>query len=140
MATYSEIKEKLKIEVNNKTEDDLAHLTHFFQNHTNGVSDYFRPKAKEYLIERQEKLSILEEPDLQYYIPLKWDVPFPPPLNGKFRFIDLFAGIGGIRLAFQNLGGKCVFTSEYNNYAKLTYATYSSAYTFPSFPNSCFFL
>lgn len=121
MATYSEIKEKLKIEVNNKTEDDLAHLTHFFQNHSNGVSDYFRPKAKEYLIELQEKLSILEEPDLQYYIPLKWDVPFPPPSNGKFRFIDLFAGIGGIRLAFQNLGGKCVFTSEYNNYAKLTY-------------------
>ena len=36
----------------------------------------------------------------------------------KFKFIDLFAGIGGIRLAYQNLGGKCVFSSEWNNFAK----------------------
>ena len=42
-------------------------------------------------------------------------------MNPKFKFIDLFAGIGGIRLAYQNLGGKCVFTSEWNNFAKKTY-------------------
>ncbi len=41
----------------------------------------------------------------------------------KFSFIDLFAGIGGFRLAFQNLGGKCVFSSEWNNYAKKTYSS-----------------
>ena len=35
--------------------------------------------------------------------------------------MDLFAGIGGIRLAYQNLGGKCVFTSEWDNFAKKTY-------------------
>lgn len=46
---------------------------------------------------------------------------FPPPANAKFKFIDLFAGIGGIRLAYQNLGGKCVFTSEWNDHAKRTY-------------------
>ena len=36
-------------------------------------------------------------------------------------FIDLFAGIGGIRLAYQRNGGKCVFTSEWDKYAKITY-------------------
>lgn len=39
----------------------------------------------------------------------------------KFRFIDLFAGIGGLRLAFERAGGECIFTSEWNDYAKKTY-------------------
>lgn len=38
-----------------------------------------------------------------------------------FRFIDLFAGIGGLRRGFEPLGGKCVFTSEWNRFAQLTY-------------------
>jgi DNA (cytosine-5)-methyltransferase 1 len=52
---------------------------------------------------------------------VRLDVPFPPPRNPKFTFIDLFAGIGGMRLAFQGLGGKCVFSSEIDPYAKHTY-------------------
>ena len=40
----------------------------------------------------------------------------------SFRFIDLFAGIGGLRKGFHGLGGKCVFTCEWNRYAQLTYA------------------
>lgn len=48
-------------------------------------------------------------------------VPFPPPLSPKFKFIDLFAGIGGIRLAFQNIGGECVFSSEWDRFSQLTY-------------------
>jgi len=50
------------------------------------------------------------------------------PLSGlaasgeyDFRFIDLFAGIGGIRMAFEAQGGRCVFTSEWNPYAQKTY-------------------
>ncbi len=39
----------------------------------------------------------------------------------KFTFIDLFAGIGGIRIPFQELGGKCVFTSEIDRFARETY-------------------
>lgn len=39
----------------------------------------------------------------------------------KFKFIDLFAGIGGIRIPFQELGGKCVFTSEWDKFAQKTY-------------------
>ncbi len=39
----------------------------------------------------------------------------------KFRFIDLFAGIGGIRLGFESVGGECVFSSEWDKYAQDTY-------------------
>jgi DNA (cytosine-5)-methyltransferase 1 len=49
------------------------------------------------------------------------DVPFPAPKNPKFKFIDLFAGIGGFRIAFQNAGGECVFTSEWDRFAQKTY-------------------
>jgi DNA (cytosine-5)-methyltransferase 1 len=38
-----------------------------------------------------------------------------------FRFIDLFAGIGGIIMAFEEHGGQCVFTSEWNKFAQKTY-------------------
>lgn len=39
----------------------------------------------------------------------------------KFTFIDLFAGIGGIRIAFERVGGKCVFSSEIDKFAQKTY-------------------
>jgi DNA (cytosine-5)-methyltransferase 1 len=39
----------------------------------------------------------------------------------KFRFIDLFAGIGGLRIGFEGIGGKCVFTSEWDKYSVETY-------------------
>lgn len=48
-------------------------------------------------------------------------VPFPGPKDPKFTFIDLFAGIGGFRMAFQNLGGQCVFSSEWDAQAQKTY-------------------
>jgi len=41
--------------------------------------------------------------------------------QGKFNFIDLFAGVGGMRLGFESAGGKCVFTSEWDKYAQKTY-------------------
>lgn len=118
MATYSSIKRKLNIKVEKHLNNGFAHLTHYWQNHKNGVSQYYKPSAKEYL--QEGILSIVEDPE-ELYIPLKFDVPFPPKANPKFKFIDLFAGIGGIRLAYQNLSGKCVFTSEWNNFAKKTY-------------------
>jgi DNA (cytosine-5)-methyltransferase 1 len=42
-------------------------------------------------------------------------------MQGKFTFIDLFAGIGGLRIPFDELGGKCVLTSEKDEKARLTY-------------------
>lgn len=49
------------------------------------------------------------------------DVSVPQYSNSGFRFIDLFAGIGGLRTAFDGIGGRCVFTSEWDKYAQLTY-------------------
>ncbi len=48
-------------------------------------------------------------------------VPFPEPEHPKFTFIDLFAGIGGFRIAMQNLGGKCVYSSEFDAKAQESY-------------------
>lgn len=43
------------------------------------------------------------------------------PSGASFRFVDLFAGIGGFRRAFEPLGGRCVFTSEWDKYSQATY-------------------
>ena len=50
-----------------------------------------------------------------------FNVPFPAPEDPKFTFIDLFAGIGGFRIALQNLGGKCVYSSEFDAKAQESY-------------------
>ena len=50
-----------------------------------------------------------------------FNVPFPEPENPRFTFIDLFAGIGGFRIAMQNLGGKCVYSSEFDAKAQESY-------------------
>lgn len=48
---------------------------------------------------------------------------FQRPKTGDFTFIDLFAGIGGLRQAFESINGQCVFTSEWDTYAQRTYQT-----------------
>jgi DNA (cytosine-5)-methyltransferase 1 len=117
--TYSNIRKILKIEVTKAEQIGLAYLTHYLQNNQNGVSHFFKRGAIAY---SQDVLpSVVEEPYFQGLLPIKWDIPFPPKKDPKFKFIDLFAGIGGMRLAFQNLGGKCVFTSEWNYFAQKTY-------------------
>ena len=57
------------------------------------------------------------------YLTLKELIPSPKVTkeNCEFRFIDLFAGIGGIRKGFEDAGGLCVLTSEWNKYAVKTY-------------------
>jgi DNA (cytosine-5)-methyltransferase 1 len=56
-------------------------------------------------------------PSLDTPLPFSGSASAPP----AFRFIDLFAGIGGLRKGFDAIGGKCVFTSEWNTYARKTY-------------------
>lgn len=46
-----------------------------------------------------------------------------PAQGGGYRFIDLFAGIGGMRLAFEAAGGQCVYSNEWNKYSQKTYFT-----------------
>lgn len=59
----------------------------------------------------------------------------------SFRFVDLFAGIGGTRLAFERVGGRCVFTSEWNQFSQATYrANFSddpAAHTFAGDIRDC---
>ena len=52
---------------------------------------------------------------------LKKHFPMMPSSKVGFRFIDLFAGIGGMRIGFQNAGGRCVFSSEFEKNAQATY-------------------
>jgi site-specific DNA-cytosine methylase len=74
----------------------------------------------EYKIE-DENVSMVAEDALQQLLFEVENVPFPTPENYRFKFVDLFAGIGGFRIAMQNLGGKCVFTSEWDKEAQKTY-------------------
>lgn len=67
--------------------------------------------------------SIVAEPSAFQYSLFQdiFKAPFAGPENPKFTFIDLFAGIGGFRMALQNLGGQCVFSSEWDAQAQKTY-------------------
>ena len=53
-----------------------------------------------------------------------------PIKSSKFKFVDLFAGIGGVRLGFQSVGGVCVFSSEFNKHAQQTYKKNHGEYPF----------
>jgi len=92
-----------------KKQQMLAFISHYLQNKGTKAEKYFIKESKKFL-----------DIDLKS-IEIDWDVPFPPKKNYKFTFIDLFAGIGGMRMAFQNLGGKCVFSSEWDISAQKTY-------------------
>jgi len=105
-----------------------AALTHYLHNKKNGVSKFYKKDALNFAQEilqykyPEEEISLKSaEEALQYGIFDTFAIPFPPTENPKFKFIDLFAGIGGFRLALQNLGGKCVFTSEWDKESKRTY-------------------
>ena len=106
-----------------------ASFTHYLYNHKNGVSQFYKKDALAFVKEILEKeyptekiTNKVAENALQYLIfDFKKTIPFPAPERPKFKFIDLFAGIGGFRLELQNLNGKCVFTSEWDKYSKQTY-------------------
>ena len=73
---------------------------------------------------QKSRARAVAESSTQYMTYLFNDVhssPFPPQPNPRFTFIDLFAGIGGFRMAMQNLGGECVFSSEWDEQAQRTY-------------------
>lgn len=50
-----------------------------------------------------------------------FNTPFQSQKKYKFTFIDLFAGIGGFRISLENLGGKCIYSSEWDNESRKTY-------------------
>lgn len=115
---YSEIRKRLNLDAKKpKVDEGLAYLTHYLQNKATAEGKAFREKAIDYL----DSTDIAGKEALQNGFHVEYDIPFPPPPNPSFTFIDLFAGIGGFRMAFQNLGGKCVFTSEWDKFSQKTY-------------------
>ena len=108
----------------------VAIVTHYL--HTQGTlfSLPYMEKANKLIhlwtnnkcLEQSVSNNIVCETPLQTYLFKDvFNVPFPSPTEPKFTFIDLFAGIGGFRVALQNLGGKCVFSSEWDVAAQRTY-------------------
>lgn len=121
--------QKFKVRVVEASDYGKAAFTHYLHNSQNGVSQYYEKEAVkhvrhalEYKFPESDISYEVAEQALQYMLfDYKNEVPFPAPKEPKFKFIDLFAGIGGFRLAMQSLGGKCVFTSEWDEQAKKTY-------------------
>jgi len=73
-------------------------------------------------VAQASKALAIAENELGYtHAELLNNIPFKSVDNPKFSFIDLFAGIGGFRQAFQELGGKCLFSSEWEKSAQQTY-------------------
>ncbi len=119
---------KFKSKISEPFDNQLAVITHYLQNKEIGFSEFYKKDAYSAL----EQLLKIMYPDteiLQNFVEEKMselshsveNVPFAPNKKPKFTFIDLFAGIGGFRMAMQNLGGKCVFTSEWDEQAQVTY-------------------
>ena len=119
-------------------ENQMAVLSHYLHNHQRKISkeeqveiidairDFLSRKAFRQKIDisemsDEEVLSATEDPTQYSLFSEFFNVPFPAPQNPKFTFIDLFAGIGGFRIAMQNLGGKCVYSSEFDAKAQETY-------------------
>lgn len=104
------------------TMDSLSILTQYLHN-SKYASKKTKKAALDYITEsffNTEKSDLRDEP-LELFFKEFFDIPFPEPEKPKFTFIDLFAGMGGFRLAMQAHGGKCVFSSEWNKYAQKTY-------------------
>lgn len=106
--------------------EEKAILTHYLHNIHNGISKFYKKKAlsvlKNYVEYKNEyEIPIVEDEALQQFLFEVENVPFPTPENYTFKFIDLFAGVGGFRIAMQNVGGRCVYTSEWNKDAQNTY-------------------
>ena len=100
-----------------------AALTHYVHNLKNDTGEHYRIIAEKY-IRQIIKATASEISAAEILKEIRAEVntvPFPPAAVEKFTFIDLFAGIGGFRVAMQNLGGRCVFTSEWDKSAQQTY-------------------
>jgi DNA (cytosine-5)-methyltransferase 1 len=105
---------------------DLAVLTHYLHNKGSRRTKIYSETVSSILqadlgfTEVATVSEVLEDPLQQLLFEIE-KVPFPPLKKPKFSFIDLFAGIGGFRLAMQEIGGQCVFSSEWDKGAQNTY-------------------
>lgn len=106
--------------------NDYAVVSHHLHNRENIDNSYYYNDSRLILDSYRKRLNIKNEGfdyDCFFNELTKREItpPFLPKSNYSFKFIDLFAGIGGFRLALQNLNGKCIYSSEWDLNAKKTY-------------------
>ncbi|WP_409969670.1 DNA cytosine methyltransferase [Bengtsoniella intestinalis] len=99
---------------NQQFDESYALLSHYIQLQANDEASEYQ----KILLEHGVEIEHLPSTD---GFNQEFGIPFPTSENPTFTFIDLFAGIGGFRLAMQNLGGRCIFSSEWDEAAKQTY-------------------
>ena len=105
----------------------MAAITHYVANDGNNTNSVYKKNAVKYAKKAVDYMKQRDgyEYNVEHFLhDLKEEVeavPYKTPPDSKFKFIDLFAGIGGFRMAMQNLGGKCVFSSEWDKEAQRTY-------------------
>lgn len=107
--------------------EDSAILSHYLHKDNRQESEALRGRVEAILKRRQiTEKQVLSEPSSPFrsshtLFGSTEEVPFSVDKSPNFTFIDLFAGIGGFRIACQNLGGRCVYSSEIDVNAKCTY-------------------
>lgn len=107
--------------------DRIALLSHIQANRGNEASQHYKQSMQDFKTNTPCENLFEKDLDQSNFIILKQNsiknstIPFPPPKSPKFTFIDLFAGIGGFRLALQQIGGKSLFSSEWDINAKKTF-------------------
>lgn len=99
----------------NQREEIIAAILEFLERKKSQHSDF------EYDLSEDFASMVAENPGQYNLFEDFFNVPFPNPQQSKHTLIDLFAGIGGIRLPFNELGYKCVFSSEWDKFAQQTY-------------------
>lgn len=102
--------------------DAMAMISHYMHNRGTRFEAKYKGGMVLYnqLLGREDSCPVTDEDCNGFFEGLAQN--FKPADTPTFTFIDLFAGIGGFRLAMQKFGGKCVFSSEFNPNAQKTYA------------------
>ena len=103
-------------------ESVMAYVSHYMHNRGTQYEYNYRKGIELYnrLLDRPVDTPVSDEDCKAFFS--KIEPKFAPQVNPKFTFIDLFVGIGGFRLAMQEYGGRCVFSSEFNPNAQKTYS------------------